>query len=144
MINFTRREIETAWKNNFKLYKSNRSVKTNSHRLMLFYAVECGLKAVIMRRRSIEVTDSTIVELGHNVNKMLDELRVERLKIPANFRIKDIKEGERRCTPEKINQIWRYGHKFNKTESYITENDESLEKKLIQIVDWIERELPRV
>ena len=145
MINFTLREIENAWKNNLRLYESPEIPKTNSHRLMLFYAVECGLKAAIMRRRRMEITDSNLfVDLGHNINKLLDELKVSHLKLPRNFRLKDIKEGERTCSPEQINQIWRYGHSFDSRKSYCREDDDSIEKRLIEIVKWIKGELPRV
>jgi hypothetical protein len=48
MIPFTDREIQRAWRTN--LEASQVPSRNNAHRLLLFYAVECGLKAIIMKR----------------------------------------------------------------------------------------------
>lgn len=61
MIQFTRREIEKAWRENL-LASSSKTPRTNPHRLLLFYAVECGLKAILMRRRQRDCTDASIAE----------------------------------------------------------------------------------
>ncbi len=141
MIIFTRREIEKAWRNNLSVY-DNGLKKTNAHRLMLFYAVECGLKAAIMRRKTKEITDHTITEIGHNINKLLHELRVSHLNLPRQIKLQDIQgqlgQQQRNCQSEEINQIWRYGHLFNKKQDT---TDYDLEKKLLKIVEWIEQEL---
>jgi len=73
VIQFTRREIEKAWRENLSA-SSSKTPRTNPHRLLLFYAVECGLKAILMRRRQRDCTDASIAEFGHDINRLLDTL----------------------------------------------------------------------
>ncbi|BDA67223.1 hypothetical protein CAL7716_013890 [Calothrix sp. PCC 7716] len=70
-IPFTDREMERAWLDN--LLASYNSQRTNAHRLLLFYAVECGLKFVLMRRRKIKRSDlcAEIAEYQHDINMLL-------------------------------------------------------------------------
>ena len=56
MLPFTRREIEKAWRQNLKV--SEVENRENPQRLLLFYAVECGLKAVIMKRENLTRTNA--------------------------------------------------------------------------------------
>ncbi|MFM6755004.1 MAG: hypothetical protein ACKPJ4_03000, partial [Dolichospermum sp.] len=56
---------------------------------------------------------------------------------------------ERQLTPDNINQIWRYGGKFilkkdeNKRSGRTKITDEDIEKKLLKIVELIQKELQR-
>jgi hypothetical protein len=54
-IPFTDKEMKKAWGGN--LSASQTSPRTNAHRLLLFYAVECGLKAVLMARQETRRTN---------------------------------------------------------------------------------------
>ncbi|WP_446381744.1 hypothetical protein [Coleofasciculus chthonoplastes] len=142
MIPFTRREIEKAWRENLSA-SSSKTPRTNPHRLLLFYAVECGLKAILMRRRQRDCTDASIAEFGHDINRLLDTLGVKgSLRLPAHIRLKDIKiQGspqQRNLTPDQINQLWRYGHSFEKNAQI---QDKDLESMLFQIAEWIKGEL---
>jgi MinD-like ATPase involved in chromosome partitioning or flagellar assembly len=79
-IPFKRGEMMTAWRQN--LAASQFEPRNNAHRLLLFYAVECGLKAVIMKREKLTRTDQprkkghSVDDFGHDINRLLDELRV--------------------------------------------------------------------
>jgi hypothetical protein len=141
-IKFTIREIQNAWINNYQVYKQVQSCKNNGHRLILFYAVECGLKTIVMKRENKTVTDSSITEFGHNINKMLDHLRCSSdLKLPIQIQLNPLQDDEqRKCSIDDLNQMWRYGHCF-KNQSRNTENDNTLENKLIKISEWISKEL---
>ncbi len=143
-IPFTDRELERAWREN--LSASGRAERSNALRLLLFYAVECGLKAIIMKRcgRRNCRTDyfSDIAEAQHDINKLLDSLSVDgRLRLPRTIQMCDLvdsrnnKEGRELKTGQ-INQMWRYGGR-----SVGAFNDDSLEKKLLLISEWIKREL---
>ena len=72
VIPFTDREIEKAWRENKSA--SEKTPRTNAHRLLLFYAVECGLKAILMRRQGKSRSDlcTDISECQHHINKLLD------------------------------------------------------------------------
>ncbi len=131
-----------AWRVN--LSASERTGRNNALRLLLFYAVECGLKAVIMKRCSAKRTDSC-PEIGtaqHNINKLLDVVSVNgQLRLPHRIQMCDLvgsgNSSERReLNAGQINQMWRYGG-----QSASAETDDILEEKLLQISEWIKREL---
>ena len=140
MIPFTDREIQRAWRTN--LEASNVKPRNNAHRLLLFYAVECGLKAIIMKRQGKDRTDlcPNLAESRHNINKLLDCLSAgNSLKLPKEFLIKtkeDLNKGDRKCKTEEINQMWRYGGTVN------SNGDPDLEKQLTNISEWIKPQLP--
>jgi hypothetical protein len=100
-----------------------------------------------MRRQKIKRTDlcPEIAEAQHNINKLLDSLAAGgNLRLPKEIVINNIKdsrnnEEKRKLNPGQINQMWRYG-------GCCTENqkDEDIEKKLLEISQWIEEELQRL
>ena len=163
-ITFTDREMQRAWRENFSASHNHNRVRTNAHRLLLFYAVECGLKAVLMKRKEVNRTDlcPEILEEGHDINGLLECLypgndSLQMWKLPEQLFIPNIKDNsyvkikqkhERQLTPDNINQIWRYGGQFvlkkdkgeNKREEI---TDEHIEKKLLKIVELIQKELQR-
>jgi hypothetical protein len=149
-VPFTDREMQRAWRTN--LEASIHSSRSNAHRLLLFYSIECGLKAVLMKRRSINCTHlcSEIAEAQHNINKLLDYLYAgQSLKLPVQLQMNSIRvqgnEIERKLDAGRINQVWRYGGCLAQTTgsesaSALTEDD-ILEKQLMRISEWIEQEI---
>ena len=139
MIPFTDREIQRAWRIN--LEASQVPSRNNAHRLLLFYAVECGLKAIIMKRQGKNRTDlcPNLAESRHNINKLLDCLSAgDSLKLPKDFFMttkKDLNKGDRKCKTEEINQMWRYGGTVD------SNGDPDLEKQLTNISEWIKPQL---
>jgi hypothetical protein len=114
-IPFTDREMQRAWLANLQAYQ-HISSRSNPHRLLLFYAIECGLKAVLMKRRSVNCTShcQEIIEAKHNINKLLDALSAgQSLKLPNYFNMTQINDKgvkqARKLDPGKVNQMWRYG-----------------------------------
>jgi hypothetical protein len=149
-VPFTDREMQRAWKENLKA--SQVVMRSNTHRLLLFYAVECGLKAVLMKRNAANCT-SHCIEIGeaqHNLNHLLDTLGAGQiLKLPCQFNMNAINDKgskrERKLDPGKINQAWRYGGKIismiNINNQPVSLTDKDLEAYLDKISDWIKREL---
>jgi HEPN domain-containing protein len=142
VIPFTNREIERAWRNNKAA--SEQAPRTNGHRLLLFYAVECGLKAILMRRQRKTRTDEcpVLAQCQHDINKLLDSLSAgQSLKLPSQLSMAKIKSrngyDERKFTSGEINQMWRYGGCCTSNSTTDTE----LENQLLKIVRWIEGEL---
>lgn len=142
MVVFTRRELERAWRNSSNAWDNVPSdIITNSHRLLLFYAVETGLKAVYLRRQSMATTElatELFKEVQHNLNAIMDKLMVgQHLKLPKNIQLNPIQSPSRQrdASVGDINQIWRYGA------SAKNPIDSVLEKKLIDINEWIRGEL---
>lgn len=138
-LHVSRRELKKAWQSASKAY-TDASNKTNAHRLLLFYAVETGLKAVYLRQNNWEDTrPSDVTSLGHDLNALLDKLRTgSHLKIDTHIKINDLKSPKysRKSTASKeLNQVWRYGASSNQPK------DVELEEKLNLINNWIMKEL---
>lgn len=139
--------VRRAWRQN--IVASQFEPRNNAHRLLLFYAVECGLKAVIMIRENLTRTDQprkkgrNVDDFGHDINLLLDELqvgvkiRLKSIKINTiqSLQPQDKREEERAVSPEKINKMWRYGGKS------LNIQDEEIEKQLLEIVEWIKGEI---
>ena len=147
-VEFTHREMERAWRTNLDASKHN--ARTNAHRLLLFYAVECGLKAVLMRRESATCTNDCegISAAQHDINKLLDNLNAgRRLKLPILVRMTPVKnkaiKQSRQVQCGQFNQMWRYGG-FVDASYETSHSDKSLEDKLVNIANWIRQELSGV
>jgi hypothetical protein len=142
-IPFTYREMKKAWRENLAVFNQAER-KSNAVRLLLFYAVECGLKAAIMRIRGASRTDSCqeIGESQHDINKLLDALHVDgKLRLPRKIQMPDLsgsgnRNEKRELTAGQINQMWRYGGCAVRTVT-----DAGIEEKLLQINEWIRSEL---
>ncbi|MDP2099690.1 MAG: hypothetical protein U1D70_01560 [Methylobacter sp.] len=150
MIVFTLRELKCAWRQAAAVFETaDTKTKTNAHRLLLFYAVEAGLKAVLLQRRAKQ--DSEDLEnffkdsdgkkkSGHDLNNLMDHLKVGaslRLDNSINLDVLRVPIPQRQRTAccGELNQIWRYGAKAK------TPNDETLETQLLAIQEWICGEL---
>ncbi|NOS88099.1 MAG: hypothetical protein HOP34_06075 [Methylococcaceae bacterium] len=142
MIIFTYRELKSAW-NNCRTAFESADTKSNAHRLLLFYAVETGLKAVYLKRNNKNDTGcddakALFSEIQHNLNKLMHELRTgSELNLPADIQLNDLKlpTTNRRPSSAKLNEIWRYGA------IAIRPTDAELENQLIAILAWIDGEL---
>lgn len=146
-IPFTDREMKRAWQSLIKVAKPSGGSRENPHRLLLFYAVECGLKVVWLKRNSRTIFEKEDIEkVGHDLRKLLKDLRVGGNMLPsANVDLEEINSPcqdkrnsnhrHRNATFSDLHQIWRYGGKckFNL--------DECHERKLEEILVWIEGEL---
>lgn len=141
-INITRQEFQASCKSHYQLYKrSSEAISPKSRRLLLFYAVECGLKSLIMK----DIGYNTYEQLkkyseehgkrihGHDLKAMTQEIGIEH-KYPLK-RIRLAKEGQD-CTPDRYNELWRYGAA---TED--EEEEAKAEKTLERIAIWIEQRL---
>ncbi|EFA73474.1 hypothetical protein CRD_01283 [Raphidiopsis brookii D9] len=153
-IIFTQREMQKAWRNHFFAYKTATSIcknNNNAHRLNLFYAVECGLKAVLMRRQRQNRTDlcQDITECQHDINKLLDRVHAgQLLKLPkiSISEIVDTKGNpiDRKINSGQINQVWRYGAeviKIVEDDRIQDATDGDIENRLLKISKWIQTEL---
>lgn len=146
MISFSRRELVRAWRTAYGASTVN--PRTNAHRLLLFYAQECGLKAVVLKRQNKELLDKPIVEasstksVDHDLNKLLDVLTAGNdMKLPTNLNLSALRtpaQGnlKRPCGTGQINQVWRYGGVLSEPH-----DDQALEFALEKLNKWLEGEL---
>jgi hypothetical protein len=142
VVPFTDREMQRAWRENYEV-ASAAGPTFNAHRLLLFYAVECGLKALLMKRKNVSSTDLVpeIYQSGHDLNKLLDYLRAGGgLHLKQQYKICDLKKQnqsfQRNIGSSEINQMWRYGGKALETYS-----DKDIEESLRKIADWIKKQI---
>jgi len=102
--------------------------------LLLFYAVDAGLKAVLMRRMNVADTNQLgeSYNFGHDLNQDLDHLRVGHLKIPSS---NILAKTTRPVESKRINEVWRYGARLQ------PQDETSVVSRLRDIITWIEQEM---
>ena len=140
MITFTFRELKSAWRQAGAAFETADS-RTNAHRLLLFYAVETGLKAVYLHKNSkMDTSGNLFSNINHDLNKLMDILAVgKELKLKTNICLElDVAgqpTGQRNARCGELNQIWRYGAQAKKP------TDLELETQLLAIQEWLRGEL---
>lgn len=141
-IAVSRRELQRAYRNHrsvYHLYSGNGGTISQSCLLLLFYAAECGLKAVWLRRQGKEDTvgvGQVFQRFDHNINAILDDLRAHpSLRLPGHLKILTKDRLPNRIIPSRrVNEAWRYG--------CILMDEEHIETLLIGIIRWVGGELP--
>lgn len=139
MVPITRRELVKAW-GELRL-ASKVAIRVNPHRLLLFYAAECGLKAVYLRNVNVDVLDENTAGLkNHDLNQVMDKLRMgKEYRLPTNLALPPYRAATmlpRNCGAGSLNQVWRYGSKCE-----APADDLHLETVLEKVNDWIAGEL---
>lgn len=141
-IPFTDRELKRAWRELSAIaIPAAGTMRNNPHRLLLFYAVECGLKAVWLKRQNRSLFDrEDIDKTRHNLRQVLKELKVGvELSLPENLQLQPVMQNgaqqPRNGDISILHQAWRYGGKC----AAPTDND--CEHQLEQVLNWIQGEL---
>lgn len=141
-IDFSLRELQRAWRESFSLYSSSLDVSTslarsNTCRMVLFYCVECGLKAVYLKQHGFTSVGNKFAHIQHNLNQLLDELRAgSAYALPLNLVLETpAKQAPRNASSAQLNSVWRYGAKVSNPV------DHDLERALLRVNEWIKGEL---
>lgn len=138
-INITQREYRESCKNHYLAYSklSEDEKYQKSGRLLLFYAVECGLKYLIMKDEELSdynalqkyATNIRRKEIsGHNIKAMLIYRNLDRDYILKDIRLK---KG-RKASSDEYNQVWRYGAVVAEVEE-----ENKNEKTLRRIMEYL-------
>lgn len=135
MVHVSIRQMEKAYRRHKNLIALSRGTSNQTHHMVLFYAVECGLKVLYMRKNRIKHTglngsgsfQKSPVELGHNLNELLNSLRwTDHLpQVVTND------HNPQQISPGDVHQAWRYGREL----------DHDKEKKFIKILNQILKKL---
>lgn len=143
-IPFTDRELYRAWK---ELYAASQDTgnKKNPYRLLLIYSVECGLKAIWLKRKGKTLFDaSDISKTGHDLNKIIKELYISSVQLTPTFDLSEVtdhlqnKKIQRKNNRiDALHQAWRYGGKL----SALPVDDKTMEEQLENIQQFISKEL---
>ncbi len=142
-ILFTDRELKRAWRQltqTSQMFKGGQ--RENAHRLLLFYAVECGLKAVWLKHKNKTLfTQDDIQKTGHDLAKTLTLLRAgHQLELPIHIKLADVRADDGTMLPrhgglESLHEVWRYGGECQAPQ------DTVCEQQLEQVLEWINGEL---
>lgn len=141
-IPFTDRELTRAWRElSVVATPPAASDRQNPHRLLLFYAVECGLKAVWLKRQSRSLFEGAdIHRMGHDLQQVLKDLKVgSSLSLPESFQLPAASQGTttlpRNAKFGDVHQAWRYGGRCQ------APTDQDCEQQLLKVLNWIRGEL---
>jgi hypothetical protein len=86
-----------------------------TYKMVLFYAVECGLKALYMSKNKLTRTnqENTFKEsaafFSHDLNKLLSKMNMDDFKVPKGL---TNKKGQ--IEAKDLHEAWRYGSVFDK------------------------------
>lgn len=137
MIDVSKQEFEASFKKHFGVY-NNGNCTNNSRRLLLFYAVECGLKSLIMKKEKAFMFSKLSQEAKsckHNLKALLKLLDQE-----ENYRnLKAIRTSHKKeeVTCGHYNEFWRYGVGCSE-EDLKNGTEDLIEQELVKIAKWIE------
>lgn len=146
-IPFTFRELKRAW---VQLHAASRKLpRGNAHRLLLFYAIECGLKAVWIKNENRTLYDCKDVKgnpiggpSGHDLGVVVKSLNWG-VKFSSAFHLSDVQDERRNVISRRNNrfdalhQAWRYGGELVSPPV----DDAAMESELEIIHRLIEKEL---
>lgn len=133
-LNVIKRDFLNSFKSHYRTYKvlPDEEKYVRDKRLLLFYAVECGLKYWIMKSRDLNdykelccyAQRAGVGDFGHNVKKMLQDRGMDRTYI-----LKDMRTSEgQKVEPKDLNQFWRYG---------LQAEDPDVENRNVKVLDEI-------
>ena len=141
-IPFTDCELKRAWRQlSAVATPAPTGTRQNPHRLLLFYAVECGLKAVWLKRQGRTLFNGAdISRTGHDLRQVLKDLRVgSALSLPEFFSLPHATNGQGQLVRNgkfgDLHQAWRYGGQSQ------VPTDHDCEQQLQKVLDWIQGEL---
>ena len=138
---FTQQELKRAWRE--LRAASSQTQRKNAHRLLLVYSIECGLKAVWLKKECRTLfTSADIGKTGHDLNDVIKGLRCS-LSLPEPLAMADVRDEQRNFVSRKhirisdLHQVWRYGGALEHPPA----DDANMEAHLEKIQNWIEKEL---
>jgi hypothetical protein len=127
---------------NTNLVASEKVSGTSSY-LLLFYAVECGLKSVWLKRnqrhqkKSKTQDNSLLFKYGHSLDIWVKELKISAKEVGTapNFHLD--RDRSTILDISKAHQVWRYGIKIE------AEDEQKLVEWLQHICNWIKENINR-
>jgi len=143
MLNASKREFTSAFKKHIHVFKSVQPPHINhTYKLILFYAIECGLKSIVLDR----INGNGIEDLlshqplglgrgtdGHNIKRLLQFLNYP-CRLPHMICMSNINRNKN-VPPHEYNQVWRYGIRVDPA------IEEQVVTELKDIANWIEERL---
>ena len=116
------------------------SCQEPSQCLLLFYAIECGLKCVYMRRNKLQSTKQLadrglLRSYGHDLARWSKELRMPALPTNTSVQFRLMSDMSKTCHIDKAHEAWRYGVVME------SESQGMLVRWLVGVSEWIKPQL---
>jgi len=114
MVHVTQKEIQKAFRNHKSVVDISGNLGCRTSKMVLFYAVECGLKALYMRENRLRRTDQenslkeSVFSFKHDLNRLLVKMNMN-IKVP-----KAVAKDNSQIEPKEIHEAWRYGKELDK------------------------------
>ncbi|NET56582.1 MAG: hypothetical protein F6K47_10550 [Symploca sp. SIO2E6] len=138
MINTGTSQLRQAFYAHLGVSQKTQGMASN---LLLFYAVECGIKSVWLRSNRLhttnDISDQTLLSKdGHNLDRWRKELRIAASQVSQapHFRLSS---GGSTLDVEKAHQAWRYGIRMD------SQDEKVLVEWLENLCDWIKENINR-
>ncbi len=80
--------------------------------LLLFYAAECGLKYVKLRRSKL-LTTERLGDLDHDLSTLIKNLHLPASVLGGAPALRLSRDQNESCPPSSAHQAWRYGVQIN-------------------------------
>ena len=110
-------------------WKNGSTESSQSHYMLRFYSVECGLKSMYIHKsdKSHKITSKDMPKHGHRLELWIKELKIPAsISPPPQFTLHSASSIRSPLTIYRAHEAWRYGVAMNP----------SHERK---IVEWLER-----
>ncbi len=141
MIHVSQKRLAKSYRHLKQEYKRNSS-GSNAGLLLFIYAIESGVKALLLKRKNIIDTfklqkNEENSSLTHDLRLLLANLHSPH-RIPENFQFLTRSTKPETVSQIDIHQALRYGGTF-----YDPDEKNRLESKLGKIDSWLQEELSR-
>lgn len=106
----------------FESAEREKQYNYESAALLLFYAVECGLKSVYMLRNNLKYTDEmrgmarSARSFSHNIDALVQALNISRVSVRPAPAVVTVRLG-RSGSSAVLHEAWRYGEKIQNTDA---------------------------
>ena len=133
MVHASLRNLQKA----FQRQRPPGLLPTQSQNLLLFYAVECGLKAAFLKRNRLSDTSAMEAELkekGHDLAFWAKKLYLPAIIAGANLNFR-LRAGTGRLGVGFAHQAWRYGQDIEREDEIV------IEEWLKKVSQWAKEEL---
>ncbi len=139
MIHVSQKNLDKSYKHLKQESKKN-TANGNAKLLLFIYAIECGLKSLLLKRKQIKDTykfmqDGGEKSLNHDLRLLLTKLN-SGLRLPENIQFKTRSNAPETVPLSDLHQALRYGGTFSDPEE-----KNRLEVKLNDIDSWLQKEL---
>ena len=139
MIHVSQKKLDKSYRHLKRECKKN-SPGSNAKLLLFIYAVESGIKALLLKRKHITDTfklwkNEATQNLTHDLRRLLTHASYSH-RLPENFKFLTRSKTPETVSLVDLHQALRYGGTF-----FDSSEKKSLETKLQKIDSWLQEEL---